>query len=180
MFSQIQNEKQLLSIDGELLAEEKMNNINLKNIDVLYSSNYLRALGTAKYIAKNNNLIINIHEGFGERKFGISNWNEIPEDFYDRQASDETYKIGNGESQIEVRDRMYKSLIEVLEENKKIAIVTHSTAMLFLLMKWCDITKEHISYNDKIIADTKVENCDIFELTFNNKDLVDIKKVSNV
>ena len=177
---QLQNEKQLLSIDGELLAEEKMNNINLKNIDVLYSSNYLRALGTAKYIAKNNNLIINIHEGFGERKFGISNWNEIPEDFYDRQASDETYKIGNGESQIEVRDRMYKSLIEVLEEDKKIAIVTHSTAMLFLLMKWCDITKEHISYNDKIIADTKVENCDIFELTFNNKDLVDIKKVSNV
>lgn len=177
---QLQNEKQLLSIDGELLAEEKMNNNNLKNIDVLYSSNYLRALGTAKYIAKNNNLIINIHEGFGERKFGILNWNEIPEDFYDRQESDENYKIGNGESQSEVRDRMYKSLIEVLEEDKKIAIVTHSTAMLFLLMKWCDITKEHISYNGKIIADTKVKNCDIFELTFNNKDLVDIKKVSNV
>ena len=178
---QLQNEKQLLSIDGELLAEEKMNNSNLKNIDVLYSSNYLRALGTAKYIARNNNLIINIHEGFGERKFGISNWNEIPEDFYDRQASEENYKIGNGESQIEVRDRMYKSLMEVLEEDKKIAIVTHSTAMLFLLMKWCDITKEHISYNNKIIADSKVDNCDIFELTFdNNKDLIDIKKVSNV
>lgn len=178
---QLQNEKQLLSIDGELLAEEKMNNSNLKNIDVLYSSNYLRALGTAKYIARNNNLIINIHEGFGERKFGILNWNEIPEDFYDRQASEENYKIGNGESQLEVKDRMYKSLMEVLEDNKKIAIVTHSTAMLFLLMKWCDITKEHISYNDKIIADTKVDNCDIFELTFNNnKDLVDIKKVSNV
>lgn len=177
---QLQNEKQLLSIEGEEFAKEKMNNINLKNIDVLYSSNYLRALGTAKYIAKNNNLIINIHEGFGERKFGISNWNEIPEDFYDRQASDENYKIGNGESQNEVRDRMYKSLIEVLEDDKKIAIVTHSTAMLFLLMKWCDISKEHISYNGKIIADTKVDNCDIFELTFNNKDLVDIKKVSNV
>ena len=178
---QLQNEKQLLSIDGELLAEEKMNNINLKNIDVLYSSNYLRALGTAKYIAKNNNLIINIHEGFGERKFGISNWNEIPEDFYDRQASDETYKIGNGESQVDVRERMYKSLMEVLEDDKKIAIVTHSTAMLFLLMKWCNITKENISYNDKIIATTKVDNCDIFELTFNDeKELINIKKVINV
>ena len=71
--------------------------------------------------------------------------------------------------------------MKVLEEDKKIAIVTHSTAMLFLLMKWCDITKEHISYNNKIIADSKVDNCDIFELTFdNNKDLIDIKKVSNV
>ena len=177
---QLQNEKQFLSIDGELLAEDKMNNSNLKNIDVLYSSNYLRALGTAKYIARNNNLIINIHEGFGERKFGVSNWNEIPEDFYDRQESDEYYKIGNGESQVEVRDRMYKSLMEVLEEDKNIAIVTHSTAMLFLLMKWCDITKEHISYNNKIIANTKVNNCDIFELIFNNnKNLIDIKKVSN-
>ena len=67
-----------------------------------------------------------------------------------------------------------------VEEDKKIAIVTHSTAMLFLLMKWCDITKEHISYNDKIIADTKVDNCDIFELIFNNnKNLINIKKVSN-
>lgn len=178
---QLQNEKQLLSIDGEILAEDKMNNSNLKNIDVLYSSNYLRALGTAKYIARNNNLIINIHEGFGERKFGISNWNEIPEDFYDRQASEENYKIGNGESQVEVRERMYKALMEVLEDNKRIAIVTHSTAMLFLLMKWCNITKEHISYNDKIVADTKVDNCDIFELTFNNnKELVNIHKVINV
>lgn len=76
---------------------------------------------------------------------------------------------------------MYKSLMEVLEDDKKIAIVTHSTAMLFLLMKWCNITKDNIFYNDKIIADTKVDNCDIFELTFdNNKDLINIKKVSNV
>ena len=66
---QIQNEKQFLSIEGEELAKEKMNNDELKNIDALYSSNYLRALGTAKYIARNNNITINIHEGFGERKF---------------------------------------------------------------------------------------------------------------
>ena len=178
---QLQNEKQFLSIDGELLAENKMNNSILKDIDILYSSNYLRALGTAKYIARNNNIIINIHEGFGERKFGISSWNEIPEDFYDRQASEENYKIGNGESQVDVRERMYKSLMEVLEDDKKIAIVTHSTAMLFLLMKWCNITKENISYNDKIIATTKVDNCDIFELTFNDeKELINIKKVINV
>lgn len=170
-----------MSIDGELLAEEKMNNSNLKNIDVLYSSNYLRALCTAKYIARNNNLIINIHEGFGERKFGVSNWNEIPEDFYDRQASDENYKIGNGESQVEVRERMYKSLTEVLEANKKIAIVTHSTAMLFLLMKWCNITKESISFKGKVVSDTKIDNCDIFELTFNDdKELINIEKVNNV
>lgn len=178
---QIQNEKQFLSIDGELLAQEKMNNSELKKIDILYSSNYLRALGTAKYIAKNNNIIINIHEGFGERKFGVSSWNEIPDDFYERQANEENYKIGNGESQIEVRDRMYKSLIEVLESDKKIAIVTHSTAILFLLMKWCDITKENIYFNNKVVASSKIDNCDVFKLTFNdNKELINIQKIINV
>lgn len=178
---QIQNEKQFLSIDGELLAQEKMNNSELKKIDILYSSNYLRALGTAKYIAKNNNIIINIHEGFGERKFGVSSWNEIPDDFYERQANEENYKIGNGESQIEVRDRMYKSLIEVLESDKKIAIVTHSTAILFLLMKWCDITKESICFNNKVVASSKIDNCDVFKLTFNdNKELINIQKIINV
>lgn len=175
---QIQNEKQFLSIEGEQLAKEKMNIDELKNIDVLYSSNYLRALGTAKYIAKNNNITINIHEGFGERKFGVSNWDEIPNDFYDRQAIDENYKIDNGESQLEVRNRMLKSLNSVIEKNKRIAIVTHSTAMLFLLMKWCNVTMEKISYKDMIICDTKIDNCDIFKLTFDdNYDLIEIQKL---
>ena len=177
---QLQNEKKILSKEGENIAKEKFNSSIFSNIDCIYSSNYVRAISTAKYIAEKNNLKISIIDELGERKFGVSNWNEIPEDFYDRQESDEYYKIGNGESQVEVRDRMYKSLMEVLEEDKKIAIVTHSTAMLFLLMKWCDITKEHISYNNKIIANTKVDNCDIFELIFNNnKNLINIKKVSN-
>lgn len=175
---QIQNEKQFLSIEGEELAKEKMNNDELKNIDALYSSNYLRALGTAKYIARNNNITINIHEGFGERKFGISSWNEIPKDFYDRQASEENYKIGNGESQVEVKERMYKSLMEVLEDDKKIAIVTHSTAMLFLLKKWCNITDDGIYFNDKTISNLKIDNCDIFKLTFDeNVSLIDIIKI---
>lgn len=175
---QIQNEKQFLSIEGEELAKEKMNNDELKNIDALYSSNYLRALGTAKYIARNDNLTINIHEGFGERKFGISSWNEIPEDFYDRQASEENYKIGNGESQVEVRERMYKALMEVLEDDKKIAIVTHSTAMLFLLKKWCNITDDGIYFNDKMISNLKIDNCDMFKLTFDeNVSLIDIIKI---
>ena len=38
-----------------------------------------------------------------------------------------------------------------------------------------------VFYNDKIIATTKVDNCDIFELTFNDeKELINIKKVINV
>ena len=52
-----------LSDNGEILAEELSDRAELKNIDVLYSSNYVRAISTAKYIAKKNNIKINIDEG---------------------------------------------------------------------------------------------------------------------
>ena len=53
---QIQNEKQPLSIEGENIAREKLNIKELKDIDKLYSSSYVRAISTAKYIAENNNI----------------------------------------------------------------------------------------------------------------------------
>lgn len=66
--SQQQNEKIVLSINGEKLAEELSNNAELQNIAELWSSSYSRAVGTAKYIAEKNNLLINISDNFGERK----------------------------------------------------------------------------------------------------------------
>ena len=66
--SQISNEKIILSINGEKKAEEISKLEELKNIDYLYSSNYVRAISTAKYIAYQNNIDINIDENLGERK----------------------------------------------------------------------------------------------------------------
>ncbi len=60
--SQIKNEKIPLSIKGEFLAQSLSNIEELKNIDVLFSSNYVRAISTAKYIAEKNNIEINIDE----------------------------------------------------------------------------------------------------------------------
>lgn len=60
--SQIRNEKIPLSINGESLALSLSNTEELKNIDVLFSSNYVRAVSTAKYIADKNNIEINIDE----------------------------------------------------------------------------------------------------------------------
>lgn len=65
---QIKNEKIILSIEGERKAKELSKREELKNIDVLYSSNYVRAIATAKYIANKNNLNINIDDRLGERK----------------------------------------------------------------------------------------------------------------
>ena len=75
---QLQNEKKILSKEGENIAKEKFNSSIFSNIDYIYSSNYVRAISTAKYIAEKNNLKISIIDELGERKFGVSSWNELP------------------------------------------------------------------------------------------------------
>ena len=45
---QLQNEKYSLSLEGEQIAQEKLSNKVFSNLDVLYSSNYVRAIQTAK------------------------------------------------------------------------------------------------------------------------------------
>ena len=79
---------------------------------MVISSNYVRAMATAKYFTKDDKL--NIVEDFGEREFGIDDYKDIPTDFYERQLNEDDYKIGQGESQKEVRERMSKALLEVV------------------------------------------------------------------
>lgn len=66
--TQITNEKIILSVNGEKKAEELSKLEELTNIDVLWSSNYVRAISTAKYIANKNNIEINIDKNLNERK----------------------------------------------------------------------------------------------------------------
>ena len=108
---QNQNEKWGLTINGETLAKEKSEHIELNNFDIVISSNYVRAISTAKYFTKDK---LFIDENFGERKFGIDNWDELPKNFGKRQFDDFNYKLPNGESINEVIKREYDSLINIL------------------------------------------------------------------
>lgn len=65
---QIRNEKVILSVIGERKAKELSENVEFENIEFVFSSNYVRAIATAKYIADKNNIEINIDERLGERK----------------------------------------------------------------------------------------------------------------
>lgn len=67
----IENEKSPLSINGEKIAEKWATNVEFNALDVVYSSNYVRAMSTAKYFAHNNNLKVNIDERFNERIHGV-------------------------------------------------------------------------------------------------------------
>lgn len=71
----VKNEKIILSVDGEKKAQLFAEQEELKKIDAIYSSNYTRAMATAKYIALNNNLKINIDDRLGERR--LRNYRQI-------------------------------------------------------------------------------------------------------
>lgn len=183
---QIQNEKSSLSIEGEQIAQQKLNINEFENIDVLFSSNYVRAIQTAKYLSDKNNLEINVISNLGERKFGIEAWDQLPENFERKQFLDENYKIGSGESQKEVANRMYSTIMNILNENKnkKVAIVGHATAISYLLKKWCDIQivddKLRYIFNNNILLDGYLDYCETFKLEFDDdNNIIDIKNIKN-
>lgn len=181
---QVQNEKYSLSIEGEKIAQEKFNNSEFDSINILYSSNYVRAIQTAKYLSEKNNLDINVLSELGERKFGIKSWDELPEQFERKQFLDENYKIGNGENQKEVRERMFNAITKILNSNKNktIAVISHATAISYLLKEWCDINvvndKLRYKYNDNIILDGYFNYCETFKLSFDeNNNLINIENI---
>ena len=181
---QIQNEKSCLSIDGEEIAFRKLCKTEFDNIDVLFSSNYVRAIQTAKYLAEKNAIDINVNSSLGERKYGISSWSELPDNFERKQFLDKDYKIGNGESQKEVTDRMYSAVMNIVAGNKdkRIAIVSHATAISYLLKKWGDIKivndKLRYSFNDKVLLVGNLNYCETFKLEFDDNNIVNITNIN--
>lgn len=182
---QLQNEKQILSPNGEKRAKLLSEAENLQDMDVVISSNYVRAMSTAKYIADKNNKDLIIMDNFGERKFGINSWDELPVNFELKQLEDENYKMPDGESRKEVTIRMLKALNDILERynGKKIIIVSHGTAMMFLFMNWCSVKPREdkwervMSFNNKVFFDGKYSAPELFKLEFENKKLVNIQNV---
>lgn len=180
---ELQNVKRCLSVDGEEIAREKLFKSEFNNIDILFSSNYVRAIQTAKYIALNNNLDINVVSDLGERRFGISSLDELPENFERRQFLDENYKVGGGESQKDVSDRMYKTVMGIISNNreKRIVVVSHATAISYLLKKWCDIkivdNKLRYCFKNKVLLDGFFNYCESFRLDFDDDTLVNVENI---
>lgn len=181
---QLQNEKSSLSIEGEQIAKDKLNKKEFDGIDIIFSSNYVRTIQTAKYLSEKNSVEINVISDLGERKFGIDSWDELPDNFERKQFLDENYKLNNGENQKEVRDRMYSVIMKILNEyhNRRIAIVSHGTAISYLLKKWCDVDivddKLRYSFKNEIVLDGYLNYCETFKLVFDDENkLIDIKNI---
>ena len=120
--SQMINEKEILSVQGEEQSKKLSENIELNNLDTIWSSSYTRAKATAKYIANTNNLPIDLDSNLNERKLG--NLTELGEFMKDKktrdpsqeQLLDREFKTSDGESAEETRNSLIKFLKNMKEK----------------------------------------------------------------
>ena len=181
----ILNEKICLSIEGEKRAEILSNEKELQNLDMIYTSNCVRTLQTAKYIIEKQHLKVSVDDRFDERRIGKPN-DDVVKDWWLRQYLDENYSTEGGESQKDVRNRFEEAFNEVIRDNrgKRVAIFSHGYAITFFIMKWCkfeylkDDDYLQLKFNGKIIFSNNINAPEVFKLIINDDDeLVDISNI---
>lgn len=175
------NEKSILSVVGEEKARRLSELDELKNIDAVYSSNYVRCLSTAKYIAEANDIVINIDERLGERVIGDIDGIDWY-DYHQQQMKDFDYKRDGGESLNETKKRMVEAIKNILmfETDNRVAVVTHSTAMTCLLSAWCEVGRNYhneviLSFNDDTIVDGHWTAPMVYKVEFDGMNVLSIE-----
>lgn len=145
--------------------------LNDKQVDVVLSSPFKRAVDTVRHFANSKGLEIGIIEDFRERRID-SVWIEDFNGFCKKQWEDFTYKLSDGESLSEVQERNIVALHKVLTEyaGKTIVVGSHGTALSTI-----------INYYDKSFGHAEFEKIRglmpwVVEFKFDGVDCVSIKQ----
>ena len=179
----IREEKIVLSSEGEKRAQILSKEKELQNIDIVYTSNCVRTLQTAKYLMESQNLKAHVDERLDERRVGKINDQEV-QDWFTRQYIDIDYKTEGGESMREVRNRFGQVIDEILEknENKRIAVFTHGYAITTFLLKYCKLAhiseeRLEVEFNRKTLYNRRLNAPEVFKLTYKEKELQNIELI---
>lgn len=177
------NEKEILSIQGEEQSKRLSNNIELQNLDVIWSSNYTRAKATAKYIAYKNKLQYNLDKRLCERKLG--NLEDLARFMTDKETRDPSreqlafpeFKTRDGESANETNKRMNEFISEILEkyEGKRIAVISHGGSIKFLLLSYCKVNKNlNLEYKKNELC---INSPCLLKMTFRQNELLNLEQI---
>ena len=180
---QMINEKEILSIQGEEQSKRLSNNIELQNLDVIWSSNYTRAKATAKYIAYKNKLQYNLDKRLCERKLG--DLEDLARFMTDKETRDPSreqlafpeFKTRDGESANETNKRMNEFSREILEkyEGKRIAVISHGGSIKFLLLSYCKVNKNlNLEYKKNELC---INSPCLLKMTFRQNELLNLEQI---
>ena len=176
------DEKRPLSVTGESSAKDLLRKPQFNNIEVIYSSQYARCIATAKYLAMNLGLQINITEMLQERIHGdIEGTN--PNNFYYNQHHDFDYKLPKGESINDTKKRIKKIFEDIIftHYGKEIAIFTHEHVIISFLANYCEVAYNLddeliFSYNDYNFT-MPLSLGEVFKITLEGNKVMNIEKI---
>lgn len=136
------DKERALSKEGIEQRDNVLKILKSKEIDVIYSSPFIRAIDTIKPYAEFRNLKIKIVDDLRERKVSDHFIDDF-ETFAIKQWENYDYKLEYGESLREVKERAIKAIEEIVRDNKdkRIVVGTHGTFLGVLLNhyeKKCD------------------------------------------
>ena len=177
------NEKEILSIEGEEASKILSENAELKEIDAIWCSSYVRAKQTAKYIAYKNKIQYNLDDRLCERKLG--NIEDLAEFMKDKETRDPSreqlafpdFKTRDGESANETKKRMTECINEIIKnyEGKRIAIVSHGGSIKFYLLNYCSVNERlNLEYKGR---ELNITSPCLLKLTFRNNRLMELKQI---
>ena len=152
--------------DRELVTDFLMD----KQIDVVISSPFKRAIDTVRDFADKNEMNITIIDNLRERRVD-SCWIEDFTSFSRKQWDDFSYKLSDGECLAEVQQRNIAALDKILDDyrDQNIVVGTHGTALSTI-----------INYYDKTFGYNEFDAIRhlmpwVVHFTFDGKELIQIK-----
>ena len=177
------NRNMILSPEGEENAKKLINVEDFKNLDLIYSADSYRAIGTAKYVADINNKKIILDSRINERELGVDNISELPDNFSNDSFVNKDLKYKNGESLNEVDIRFNSFMNEILnKEETNIALFIHGMIMLSYLQNNFDYEfngrRLKLTFNNNVVYDDDMKAPMVFKITFDdNNNIIDIKSI---
>lgn len=142
-----------------------------KEIDIILSSPYKRAVDTVKKFADAKRMEITLINDFRERKVGNA-WLDDFDNFCQKQWENFDFKLSDGESLSEVQKRNISALQQVLKvyKGKNVVIGSHGTA-LSTIINYFDSSFRYNEFN-------KISNLMpwIVKFSFENSQCIGIQK----
>lgn len=175
-------EKTMLSKKGEENAQTLAQMKVLKDIEVVYTSEYFGAMNTGKYIAEEKRIDLVIDNRLNERVVGELGSNEFRY-LKGMQEHDFNFKLEEGESIFDVQKRMEDFLLDtLLSPEQNILVVTHNIALMSLLAKYCNkgynlYDRLILDYHEEVIYDGTFHGMDLIEFVYDEDKCVGFRRI---
>lgn len=170
-----------LSEQGHMRARELFSLDFFRSVEAVYTSPYRRAYSTAEKLRERLHVDVRLRE----RELG--NPDTLNAAFWKRQYEDHDYKIVDGESLNDTKERMTAAIDEIfstMQDGETVAIVSHAAAICAFLLNWCTIEVideqkklRKITYQGSVVMNGVIATPSAFVLQFENEQLCRIKYI---